>query len=356
MFFKQYVLKGTALTPIHIGTGEELEPFNYHIEKETLYVFDFSKFIKETTPQIRTEFLKLIDQNDIIALRRFLRKHIDLEKYSLFQMPVTKEIASEYEAKKDDPKNQLLIKPFIRNETTFHPFIPGSSIKGAIRTAVLNFLLKKKDKERIKKEVSKVNPRSKSQKAEKLILNHKNPIDDPFKAVKITDAKLPLDSTFVAEVFNYNPKKRRFNSMDMRVEMTKAVLLGKPLTFEFELTLLPKAKVSLSLDLSLIKDACNDFYKKIADYEHEKFYRHQPDLEEVSNRLLNSINDLKENSFILRLGRFSHAESMTLEGLRQIAVMGKGRRITSQPEGTTRNLAMRKYPMGWVRVEVKRYG
>ncbi len=351
MSFKQYTLKCTALTPIHIGTGEELEPFNYHIEKEMLYVFDFSKFIKETTPQIRTELSKLIDQNDVIALRRFLRKHIDLEKYSLFKLPVAKEIASEYEAKKDDPKNQLLIKPFIRNEITFHPFIPGSSIKGAIRTAVLNYFLKKRDKKAIKDELSKVKPRFKSQKAEKLILNHKGPIDDPFKAVKITDAKLPLESTFVAEVFNYNLKKRRFNSMDMRIEMTKAMLLGEPLTFEFELTLLPEAKVSLSLSISLIKDACNEFYKKIAVYEHEKFYKHQPDLKEVSNRLLNSITDLKENSFILRLGRFSHAESMTLEGLRQIGVMGKGKKFTFQPEGTTRNLAMQKYPMGWCLVE-----
>ncbi|MCD6319742.1 MAG: hypothetical protein J7M03_03580, partial [Candidatus Desulfofervidaceae bacterium] len=212
-------------------------------------------------------------------------------------------------------------------------------------------LLKKQNITSIKSKVKKEKPRWAAQKAEKLILKHKNPSDDPFRAVKVSDTSLPPDSTFVGEVFNYNLRKNRFNSMDMRVEMTEGDLCHQGIEFKLEITFLSNAKVSLPLDINIIKEACNQFYIDIAKYEYEKFYKHQPELKEVSMRLLNIIETLPANAFIMRIGRFSHAESMTLEGLRQIAVMGKGRKFYRQEEGTTRNLALQKYPLGWVKVK-----
>ena len=345
--FQTYRLSCRTLTPVHIGTGEVLEPFNYHMQNNTLFVFNLSQFISSAEPKLRGEFLKIIDGNDIVGLRQFIRKHIDLEKYSLFRIKVTPEIAREYEVKKDDIRNQLLINPFIRNETTGICYIPGSSIKGAIRTGVLNYVLRQKDREKIKREIKKEKPKWAAQKAEKLILNYKNPTDDPFRAVKISDAILSENATFVGEVFNYNPSRKRFNSIDMRVEMTEGEICNKSIDFNTEISILRESEISIEM----MKNACNQFYKDIAQYEHRKFYKHRPALQEVSIRLLNIIETLPENSFIIRIGRFSHAESMTIEGLRRISVMGKGRRFYRQEEGTTRNLALQKYPMGWCLVE-----
>jgi len=157
--FQTYRLRCRTLTPVHIGTGEVLEPFNYHMQNSTLFVFNLSQFISSAEPKLRGEFLKIIDGNDIVGLRQFIRKHIDVEKYSLFRIKVTPEIAREYEVKKDDIRNQLLINPFIRNETTGMCYIPGSSIKGAIRTGVLNYVLRQKDREKIKREIKKEKPK-----------------------------------------------------------------------------------------------------------------------------------------------------------------------------------------------------
>jgi len=352
MFLKKR-LCCTTLTPVHIGTGEAIEPFNYHIKNNILYFLNVSKFLSEAEKRLRTELLEIIETNDILRLRKFIRTRVDVDKYSLFQIKVMPEIAEEYEVKKDDMKNQLLINPFMRNPLKNNPYIPGSAFKGAIRTAVLNYFLKKQNLGQIRAQIQKERPIRAAQKVEKLILKHRAPDDDPFRAIKISDADLPKDATFVAEVFNYNPKRNRFNSMDIRVEMTEGQFLNQEIEFELDITLLPEAKVSLSLNMDAIKQACQQFYKNIALYEHEKFYKHQPDLREISIRLLNVIETLPENSFIIRLGRFSHAESMTLEGLRRISVMGKGRKVYLQEEGTTRNLALKKYPMGWVKVEIK---
>ncbi len=44
---KTYKLKLTALTPIHIGTGESYEPTNYVIDGGFLYEFDEMKFYQK---------------------------------------------------------------------------------------------------------------------------------------------------------------------------------------------------------------------------------------------------------------------------------------------------------------------
>jgi len=341
-----------TLTPVHIGTGEVIEPFNYHIKDDVLYFLNISKFLIEVEKEVKEKFLKIIEINDIIGLRKFIRENINLDKYSVFKIKVKSEISKEYEIKKDDLRNQLLIYPFIRNSIKNTPYIPGSSLKGAIRTAVLNYFLQKEDLNKIKEKIKTEKLKQKSKKIEKLILKYNTTDEDPFRVLKISDADLSKDSTFVAEVFNYNPKNSRFNSMDIRIEMTDAELVNKKIEFEIDITLLQEAKVSIPLNMEIIKEACNQFYKKIALYEYEKFYKYHPELKEVSIRLLNIIEGISGNSFVVRLGRFSHAESMTLEGLRKILIRSKGRKSFIQEEGATRNLALKKYPLGWIKIEI----
>ncbi len=45
--FKQYRVNLHILSPIHIGTGQELDPFSYVIKNETLYLIDLLKWMED---------------------------------------------------------------------------------------------------------------------------------------------------------------------------------------------------------------------------------------------------------------------------------------------------------------------
>jgi len=78
--------------------------------------------------------------------------------------------------------------------------------------------------------------------------------------------------------------------------------------------------------------------------EHNKFYKNSI-ISNSSEALLNE--EIEDNSFLIRVGRFSGVESVTLDNYRNPRPPGKG------IWGKSRNLAQMKYPMGWIKVKVE---
>jgi len=60
---KTYRLKLTALSPIHIGTGEFYEPTNFVIENGYLYEFDQSLFLQILPRNKKVQFNGLVNSN-----------------------------------------------------------------------------------------------------------------------------------------------------------------------------------------------------------------------------------------------------------------------------------------------------
>lgn len=50
---EHYAIQGEFLSPVHIGTGQKIEPFDYIIKKPTFYRIDLSRFITETDDETR---------------------------------------------------------------------------------------------------------------------------------------------------------------------------------------------------------------------------------------------------------------------------------------------------------------
>lgn len=121
-----------SITPIHIGNGEEIHPIEYLIEKDTFYRIDptqlysdkdfdgsrFTKFIEERAAEKKVPYIK--DFGKELAIRN--------AKY---------QIESRVEVDDAHPPS---IKEMIK--TTGRPFIPGSSIKGSILSALYWHVLK----------------------------------------------------------------------------------------------------------------------------------------------------------------------------------------------------------------------
>ena len=193
-----YKIKAEILTPVHIGDGTELEPLEYVI-KDKFHKVNMEKWLSTLSGEKADEFTNLTGDDyaqkaTLVALRTFVRNTIDIEKYTEWTVDISNEAKKKYEEKFDEPENQLPMSPFIR--TDGKPFLPGSSIKGALRTAYLNYLKRNGQPLKEKGRADLVEGellRATSVKRERVVFD----IDkDPFRAIKIKDSFLPEGATF----------------------------------------------------------------------------------------------------------------------------------------------------------------
>lgn len=350
-----YKIKAEILTPVHIGDGTELEPLEYVI-KDKFYKVNMEEWLSTLSAEKAEEFNKLTGKDyaqkaTLVALRTFVKNTIDIGKYTEWTVDVSNEAKKKYEEKFDEPENQLSMSPFIR--TGIKPFLPGSSIKGALRTAYLNSLKKNipvlKEKNRadlVEGELFKANVEGRDGRI-------RFDIDkDPFRAIKIKDAFLPENATFFGEVINYNKKDGRINPTNIQIlsEVTYGSLIGKPVSVEVEISLDKKVLCNREsgidalhekVDVQSLLKACDSFYRNALNEEKDKF------LSGVSNgdvicKVYQQIIDHAKGGYLFRLGWGSGLISMTIaQELR-----------TERKYGKSKHLIMGKYPMGFIKLKL----
>ncbi|NWF67237.1 MAG: hypothetical protein HXX81_07200, partial [Campylobacterales bacterium] len=161
-----FKLKLTALTPIHIGTGEDFEPTNYVCDyitdkngqkKDRLFEFREVDFIKALNKTKKAEFMRLVNDTHEYArfkLYDFIYKNREIAKKVAFNnIQVLEEVAKEYHSKigkvvQKEGKGKNVFNDFFISRTFYNhdqklAIIPGSSIKGSISTAYQEFYFKK---------------------------------------------------------------------------------------------------------------------------------------------------------------------------------------------------------------------
>lgn len=120
-------LKLEVLTPVHISSGSEISPSGYYVDPKTtlLNVVNMNSLLAD--PAFRNYEREYIDKaarsrylGDIISDSNLLCRHI------LYSLPTTTEFRV---------ANKINIKAFIKSAGRV--YIPGSSIKGAIISALL---------------------------------------------------------------------------------------------------------------------------------------------------------------------------------------------------------------------------
>lgn len=142
----------TPLAPIHIGADEDFEPTNYVIEGRTLYAFNPAK--AQLPPLLQETLLNLVqrvEQCTLFELQKFFyQNRAYFIPHANIKIPVAAGIANQYQNRIDSPAqqemtqdviNKLAIERTIYNPLTALPYIPGSSVKGALRTALLQHLV-----------------------------------------------------------------------------------------------------------------------------------------------------------------------------------------------------------------------
>lgn len=403
--FASYRMLITPLSPVHIGTGESYEPTNYVIEDGVLHEFDTGSVMETLSAADRKALLDIgnrkPDSGMIQAVQRFFfeRRNV-LMAYAVQRIPVLPGVANLYasrvgqvasrEAGGGVVLNRLEIDRTGFNPATRLPVLFGSSLKGAIRTALLD----------------KVNNRQPAQERKGLhefqgrlfryLNDRRKPVLelDPMRLVQVSDASwsgepgLPAAQVYLA----VNRKKAEIKDKQGNIRKSQAEsrdlyqvlecvpgLRFRAFTGQFNLQTVDGVSeqdrqrrlpaTALRFTAQRIAQDCNAFYRPILQAENRllsgRGYLDQ-NWAKVIEVLLSSINGHMEHGevFLLRVGRHSGAESVTLNGVRNIKILegkgpdGKNRYSNSDSAKTLWLAADEKdqstdlLPFGWVLVEL----
>ncbi len=346
---KKYRLFLEILTPVHIGDGSYLEPYEYVID-EKFHKINLMGFLLALPIDKQNESNNLL-QSDIMKFREFLKKNYKGKDCVISSSKISEDLKLFYEHKIDDPRNKLIIAPFVRNGFQT-PYIPGSSIKGALRTAIIfNFFPARYLKETDKLKALKSGYRSIGFNKEPglLLPQEIKPQEDPFRSIKISDITFPDDSNIIQRIKTVTKKDGKIETLNISLikETTCADLIGKDLNLEAELMyddqLLKQNKdFKKKIIVQDIIDSNKFFSEKMISFEQSYFIDHP--VYETYNTLKAIWSTLKENEFMFRLGWGCGYNSMTIN-----LKMYKPRIIK------TRKLINDKIPLGWIkgRMELK---
>jgi len=324
--------KLTTLTPIHISSGEEYE-LNYNLLQKDGFVYLYDEF-------------KLVEY--FIAHNIAVPSNIN-ELKNLISKNSDKIIASGLHSRKIESSFSNLNKPLLENITTAqNPIITGSSIKGSLRTAILDCLYN--ETEHCCKIISLM--KNKKLSEDRLSKNNRVPFDNDFanifKYLKVTDSLLPL-KTKVYKTINMKKDKSHQGSRENKVEeIANYVEAIEPnQAFEIELNDIHEDEIFKNLAWM-----SNKFYIPFFTNDEKYYFSKKTD---ATKR----VKEADKGVFIINIGRFGGAESKTLNNLRYI----KTSRAVDKSTTSAKTFALEQstnektyfenqlLPFGWVMCE-----
>jgi len=195
------------------------------------------------------------------------------------------------------------------------------------------------------------------------LIFEKNIQKDPFRALKISDTSFfDKDSTFITETKNHCKGKNDFNQFNIFAEY---IMQGKNAEFTLSIdenhfkekysgimksTMQNDNRKDMEIrqlfDIKKIAKACNDFYFDKLDNDYRNYFNQISIIDNKikiadKEKIKNEIHTNK-NEFLIRLGRFSQFESITMDELRK---------DPSYPVSINLVLYNREYyPAGWAKV------
>lgn len=368
----QYRCTFTPLTPIQIGNGNELSPFEYIIKNDKYYRIDISEVIEKFPANIKNQFLKILEENSMFTARKFLKNNYKEEYGYLYKCPVSSEYAQMYEKKiggalNKNENNELSVGEFIG--TYQGKYIPGSTLKGALRTAYIagnfnsEYFYKIKRNEKLKTKPFVYNgdfkegdKKRKSIESGILELETLEPKFDPFKNFKVTDTEVRDDIIEVKEILRKGIKKEKCTEMSMgSFEVTKSLFDSNQnidLTFRISVKNMAREAEKIYINSSVKKNKENvsapivknavSFYvdDEILVSLNEKAEK----ILEEDIKFFEKIHDIKSLKFCYELKKYKE----NLKGNQALIRIGRGAGFNS----TTFNLYNQKTEEIFTRVTV----
>jgi CRISPR-associated protein Csm5 len=352
-FLKTYRLALTPLSPIHIGCGEDFEPTNYVIDEGVLYGFDPSRAVLSEGQ--KSKLMDVANRASLLGIQKFFKDHAQIFKAQADTLiPVSSGVATVYEqrvgraanveASGNQVFNQLFIERTMHTGRESQPYIPGSSFKGAIRTAMLDHLNLERKPSR-DDNVQKGTP-----KLEARLLGHGDEPNkferSPLRLLKVADL-MPAAHCEPARRVMFGVNRRKRKPLDENEPPPKGISARKECILHGQYRAFVADAVLPSLDphndrkTTPAPELRPVDFKAIAKQSNaynQTRLRHEmsvldgrglvnPAWRQSIELLMAGTLGKKLNSgdaFLIRLGRYGGAESKTLsgEGVASIKIMG----------------------------------
>jgi CRISPR-associated protein Csm5 len=322
-----------VLSPIHIGCDDVYEPTSFIIDekRKKLIAFDPIDFIKALNKQEKEELTKACFSDNLLAIFKTIKRlykstikgqEIDIASGLLEHY---KKVLSMSTYNKKAVINQFTMYKTVYNPHNNQPYIPGSSLKGSLRTAYLSLLAKEKGIEDYWRK-SSLKDKDKAKELEKILLEGSFETD-PFRMVKVSDL-LPVNHNRTKIVYAINRKKEKsdrttlaegspapiFETIVADTVFEGFINIGKPSE---------KSEIKSPITENKLKKAINDFYIPLLESEIKMLKKIN-----IPVLLINKINknfksQIKKTAFLIRIGRHSGAEAVTIVDNRYIKIMGR---------------------------------
>ncbi len=137
---RHYTLQLTTVGPVHIGNGKTLGKKDYFVKGSKIAIIDAKKFVGSLNSQQLEDYLKFLNDTDSSqSLQKFLGRH---HIHAVANKCVAYTINEEFTPSRSGAYNYHGAEEFMK-DVYGKPYVPGSSIKGMLRTAILAFVLDK---------------------------------------------------------------------------------------------------------------------------------------------------------------------------------------------------------------------
>lgn len=378
---KKYNVKLLPLTDIHIGSGKDIEAYEYTVKYGYMYRIDMSEAFDKMNVSEKENFYKILKKNNLFNIRSWIYNNYKEEWGYIYKEKISSEFEKYYKKKIDDrsqANSQLSISEFIGYDNK--RYIPGSSIKGALRTAFIHSdFLENEKKYQIKssyeirngkrvynrKEIDKEAKVMESEvllaekedrygnkidkKREKLGLEPKK---DPFKIVKVSDTE-EIDSKKF-EIVRLKIKEGNLtceilNGTYNEIKKTKKVNFEKGINFnivltEYSLKDNPMMDYKKNLGIKQILDSLNNKMENILDFEIEKERKKDEynikGFYEFLKKIFYSFKN--KNITLIRIGGYTGFNDKTIN------------LVTTEPIENSRTVFdANHYPIGWALIKVE---
>lgn len=355
-----------VISPVHIGCGDVYEPTHFFIDERRgrLIEFDPTDFVQSLSPADKERFAAICMQgtvSSIIDLYRFVSgrpvegREVEIASGLLAHYKKVRALKSGNEADVKREINQFAISRTAFNPHTKLAYIPGSSLKGALRTAYLSNLAKNAG-------IKEWGKTAKAAELEKKLLGGTF-ASDPFRMVKTSDF-LPVRPVRERVVYAVN-KKKKTSKFEARgpFQIIEAVMDGAK--FEGVINIQEPerlAGIKKPIAAEELLRAANDFYMPLMTQE-SRITDDAGTGKPVAKLVEEEFKDrLGRSAFLIRVGRHSGAEAVTIEGNRDIKIMqGSGAPPKYLDHATTIWLASETskptvnsglVPFGWAVLEI----
>lgn len=368
-----YKFRIWALSPVHIGSGQEFDLTSAYFDQKNMTIvhfdpFDFSQSLSGEQRHILTTQIinKKKDPIEMLrGLQDFISRVAPTMKIRKRTVAIPESLRGHFlERLKSRQLNQFAMKRGAFDESLQQLYIPGSSVKGALRTVWIEHLIKERS---IKNEFRN------SAVLESFILGGKFQ-EDPFRELRVSDFfsdSKPIQNRIYYARERDRDKNNTSSTENQIYQLLETIEVGA--YFEAKLHLEKTTSIKNHLNIIKLLEYSNERHNKLI--EEEKNFWHNILVQDYT--VLKNLDSLKQNIkkissnnkdpqvYLLRIGNHSGAEAVTVEGYRKIKIRSKhGAQIKDRPTtfwfaANDRESIASARPFGWVALQLlseEKYG